>query len=122
VGRRGATRVAIVGYLLAAAGLAAEAISAAALWALVLATVLFVLGVATIVPAVIALVGGRGASSRAGALAINGLIVFAGASCGPLAAQLPIGFVGLMLLLAALLVIAAVLVAISSQRTADVTV
>jgi MFS transporter, YNFM family, putative membrane transport protein len=116
---RGATRVAVVGFLLAAAGLLAEAITVRALWALVIATVIFVLGVATIVPAVIALVGSRGGSSRAGALAINGLVVFAGASCGPLAAQLPIRFSGLMLIFAALLVIASGLVAISSRRTAD---
>jgi cytochrome c oxidase assembly factor CtaG len=84
--------------------------------------VIFVLGVATIVPAIIGLVGSRGRSSRAGALAINGLVVFAGASCGPLAAQLPIGFTGLMLLLAVLVMIASGLVTISSRQEADVTV
>ena len=119
----GATRVAVVGFLLAAAGLLAEAITVrAALWALVMASVIFVLGVATIVPAVIALVGSRGGSSRAGALGINGLVVFAGASFGPLAAQLPIRFSGLMLMFAVLLVIASGLVAISSRRTAETTV
>ena len=122
VGRQGAPRVAVVGYLLAAVGLAAEAISVSVLWALVIASVVFVLGVATIVPAVIALIGSRGRSSRAGALAVNGLAVFAGASCGPLVAQLPIGFPGLMLALAAMLVVGAILVAISSRSTADVTV
>jgi MFS family permease len=122
VGRHGPTRVAIVGYLLAAAGLAAEAISVDALWLLVIASVVFVLGIATIVPAVIAMVGGRGGSSRAGALALNGLYVFAGASCGPLVAQLPLGFTGLMLILTALLMIAAALIAISSRQTADVSV
>ena len=120
VGRHGPTRVAIVGYLIAAMGLGAEAFSSAALWLLVIASVVFVLGIATIVPAVIAMVGGRGGSSRAGALALNGLYVFAGASCGPLVAQLPVGFTGLMLALAALLMIAAALIAISSRRTTDV--
>jgi YNFM family putative membrane transporter len=122
VGRHGPTRVAIVGYLLAAVGLAAEAFSIATLWLLVIASVAFVLGIATIVPAVIAMVGERGGSSRAGALALNGLYVFAGASCGPLIAQLPVGFTALMLMLAVLLMIAAALVAISSRRTADVIV
>jgi YNFM family putative membrane transporter len=122
VGRHGPIRVAIVGYLIAAVGLAAEGISVAVPWALVLASVIFVLGIATIVPATIALVGGRGGSSRAGALALNGLYVFAGASCGPLVAQLPIGFSGLMLALAAMLMIAAGLVAISGRRTVDITV
>jgi len=74
------------------------------------------------VPSVIGMVGNRGGKSRAGALSLNGLYVFAGASCGPLVAQLPIGFSGLMLALAALLVIAAGLVAVSSRRTADVTI
>jgi MFS transporter, YNFM family, putative membrane transport protein len=118
----GAPRVAVVGFLLAAAGLLAEAIAVRTLWALVTASVIFVLGVATIVPAVIALVGSRGGSSRAGALGINGLVVFAGASCGPLAAQLPIRFSGLMLMFAVLLFIASGLVVISSRRTADATV
>ncbi|HEX3205520.1 MAG TPA: MFS transporter [Propionibacteriaceae bacterium] len=122
VGRHGPTRVAVVGYLLAALGLAAEAVSIGSLWLLVIASVVFVLGIATIVPAVIAMVGGRGGSSRAGALALNGLYVFAGASCGPLVAQLPFGFTGLMLALAALLLIAAALIAISSRQTADVSV
>ena len=121
-GRYRATRVAVVGFLIAAAGLTAEAISFADLWALVIASVIFALGVATIVPAIIALVGSRGGSSRAGALAINGLVVFAGASCGPLAAQLPISFAGLMLSLAALLIIASGLVAISNRPKADVSV
>jgi predicted MFS family arabinose efflux permease len=122
VRRSGAARVAIVGYLLAAAGLAAVAISVGALWTLVTASVVFVLGVATIVPAVIALIGGRGGSSRGGAIAINGLLVFAGASCGPLVAQLPIGFPSLMLALAVTLLIAAGLVAVSGRATAASTV
>jgi MFS transporter, YNFM family, putative membrane transport protein len=115
VGRRGGTQVAVVGYLLAAAGLAALAISVGSLWALVIASVVFVAGIATIVPPVIALVGSRGGSARASSLALNGLVVFAGASCGPLIAQLPIGFPTLMLGLAAILVIGAGLVALSSR-------
>jgi MFS family permease len=121
-GHYGATRVAVVGFLVAAAGLAVEAISVGLLWLLVVASVIFVLGVAMIVPSVIALVSSRGGSSRAGALAVNGLVVFAGASAGPLAAQLPLGFTGLMLVFGALLVVASGLVAISGRRTADITV
>jgi MFS transporter, YNFM family, putative membrane transport protein len=120
VGRHGPTRVAVAGYLLAAGGLAAEAISVAALWALVVASVVFVAGIAMIVPAVIALVGGRAGSARAGALGLTGLAVFAGASCGPLAAELPLGFTALMLVFAALLVAAAALIkqSVSPWRTA----
>jgi MFS family permease len=115
-GRYGATRVAVAGFLLAAVGLLAEALSAGALLGLVIASMIFVLGIATIIPSTIALVGNRGGSSRAGALAVNGLVVFAGASCGPLVAQLPISFSGLMLGLAVLLMIGAGLVALSTRR------
>jgi hypothetical protein len=81
--------------------------------------VVFVAGIAMIVPAVIALVGGRAGSARAGALGLTGLAVFAGASCGPLAAELPLGFSGLMVVLAALLVAAAALIqqSVSPWRT-----
>jgi MFS family permease len=122
VGRYGPVRVAVAGYLVAVLGLAAQAISVAALWALVLSSVIFVLGIATIVPALIALIGSRGGSSRAGALAIAGLALFTGASLGPLVAQLPIGFSTLMLVLAVLLLIAGALVAASSRPRADVAV
>jgi hypothetical protein len=49
--------------------------------------VVFVAGIATIVPSVIALIGGRGGSTRAGALGLSGLAIFVGASLGPLAAD-----------------------------------
>jgi YNFM family putative membrane transporter len=120
VGRRGPTQVAVAGYLLAAAGLVAQAVSASALWPLVIASTVFVAGIAALVPAVIALVGGRAGSTRAGALGLTGLAVFAGASLGPLAAELRLGFAGLMLVLAALLVIGGALVAISDRGTADI--
>ena len=120
VRRHGATRVAVAGYLIAAAGLTVEAISVETLWALVIASVVFVAGIATVVPAVIALVGVRGGSARAGALGLTGLAVFAGASCGPLLAELPLGFAGVLLVLAALLVVGAVLVAISGRRPTPV--
>jgi YNFM family putative membrane transporter len=94
--------------------------SAAALWALVIASTVFVAGIAAIVPAVIALVGSRARSARAGALGLTGLVVFIGASCGPLVAELPLGFTGLLLGLAALLVVGAALVAMSGRQTADV--
>ena len=73
-----------------------------------------------IVPAMIALIGGRAGSTRASALGLCGLALFAGASCGPLAAELPLGFAGLLLTLAALLIIGAALVAASARRPAEV--
>jgi len=118
-GRYGATRVAVAGFLLAATGLVAEALLADSLPGLIIGSVIFVLGVTTIIPSVISLVGTRGGSSRAGALAINGLVVFAGASCGPLAAQLPMSFSGFLLALAALLTAAAGLAVLSSRPRAE---
>jgi MFS transporter, YNFM family, putative membrane transport protein len=119
VGRFGPTRVAVAGYLGAAVGLTLQAVSATVLWALVLASVVFVAGIATMVPAMIALVGSRAGATRAGALGLAGLAIFAGASCGPLAAELPIPFSVLLLVLAAMLVVGAVLVTLSGRRPAE---
>lgn len=118
-GRYGATRVAVAGFLLAATGLVAEALLVDSLPGLIIGSVIFVLGVTTIIPSIISLVGIRGGSSRAGALAINGLVIFAGASCGSLAAQLPISFAGFLLALAALLLAAAGLAVLSSKPKAE---
>jgi YNFM family putative membrane transporter len=120
VGRFGPVRVAVVGFLVAAAGLVGQALTAASLWALVLISAVFVAGIATIVAPMIALVGGRAGSTRAGALGLGGLALFAGASAGPLAAELPITFTVLLLGLAALLTVGAALVAISSRRRAAI--
>jgi YNFM family putative membrane transporter len=73
------------------------------------------LAIATVVPALIALIGSRAGSNRGGALGLAGLVLFAGASCGPLAASLPLGFTSLLLALAALLVVGSTLVAISGR-------
>jgi MFS transporter, YNFM family, putative membrane transport protein len=118
VGRFGPVRVAVTGFMVAAAGLAAQALTVAALSALIIASAVFVAGIATIVPAMIALISGRAGSTRAGALGLGGLTLFAGASCGSLAAGLPLGFTGLLLALAAQLIVGAALVMISGQRTA----
>jgi MFS family permease len=112
VGRFGAVRVAVAGFVLAAAGLAGEAVAAAELWALVLASAVFVAGIATVVPSLIALIGSRAGANRGGALGLGGLALFAGASCGPLAAGLPVGFAALLGALALLLVVGAALVAV----------
>jgi YNFM family putative membrane transporter len=119
VGRFGAVRVAIAGFVVAASGLTIEAVTAANLRALVIASAVFVAGIATVVPAMIAVVGSRAGPARAGALGLGGLAIFVGASCGPLAPELPLGFSGLLLALAALLLAGAALVAISSRPTGE---
>jgi MFS family permease len=119
VGRFGAVRVAVAGFVVAAAGLMIEAFSADNLWALVAASTVFVAGIATAVPAMIALVGSRAGQARAGALGLGGLVMFVGASCGPLLPGLPLGFSGLLVALAALLFFGAALVAVSDRPTPD---
>ena len=118
VGRFGSIHVAVAGFMLAATGLAVEAVTVAELWALVVASAVFVAGIATVVPALIALIGSRAGANRGGALGLAGLVLFAGASCGPLAASLPLGFTSLLLALAALLVVGSALVAISGRPRA----
>jgi MFS transporter, YNFM family, putative membrane transport protein len=118
VGRFDPIRIAVAGFLVAAVGLAAEAIAVDALWALAIASVIFVAGIATVVPAMITLAGSRGGSARAGALGLTGLAVFVGASCAPLVVELPLGFSGLMFTLVGLLILGAALVTLSGRTAA----
>ena len=119
VGRFGATRVTVTGFVVAAAGLIVQAITAATLWGLVLGSAVFVAGIAAVIPAMITLIGSRAGPARGGALGLSGLALFIGASLGPLAPDLPIGFSGLLLCLASLLLLGAALVTMSSRTTAN---
>jgi YNFM family putative membrane transporter len=119
VGRFGAIRVAVAGFVVAAAGLTVEAVTANILSILVAASTVFVAGIATVIPALIAVVNSRAGAARGGALGLGGLAMFVGASCGPLAPGLPLGFSGLLLALAALLLAGAVLVAMSGRPTGE---
>lgn len=67
---------------------------------------MFVTGVALAVPAMITLLGETAAPNRAGGMALNGFVLFLGASLGPLSAHLHLSFQGLLLGLAALMAIA----------------
>jgi YNFM family putative membrane transporter len=118
-GRFGAVRMCITGFVVAATGLVVEAFSTGNLGALVAASAVFVAGIATTTPAMIALISSRAGPARGGALGLGGLSLFVGASCGPLAPGLPLGFSGLLLVLAAMLFFAAALVAISGRPTPD---
>lgn len=112
-GRYGAARVTVLGFLLAAGGLTAEALAANSFSLLVIASVVYVAGIATLVPAIIALVGGRAETAKGGAIGMLGFALFAGASIGALAPDVPIGFSQLLLALACLLVLGSLLVAFS---------
>jgi YNFM family putative membrane transporter len=113
-GRAGPRRVLLAGFTLAAVGLAVGALANGSPEALIAASVIFVAGIATTVPAHIALVGARAREERAAGLGLYSFVLFVGASVGPLTAQLPLGFTGLLLTLAALLVVGAGLVGMGS--------
>lgn len=117
-GRFGLVRVSVAGLSFAAAGLAVEGLAAGTLWALVVASAVFVAGGAAAVPNMISLFGARAGKARAAGIALNGFMLFAGASVGQLLTQLPLGFTALLLALAALLLGSAALVAISSPAPA----
>ena len=114
-GRFGSVRVAVGGLLCAATGLIAQAGVAGTVGALVVASVVFVAGIATTVPALITMVGDRAGQARAAGIGLYGLVLFAGASLGPQVAALPVEFAALLTVLAALLVLAAGLVMLSRR-------
>ena len=103
------------GFLIAAAGLVVEALTPGALLGLGAASLLFVVGIALAVPAMINLFGQAAAPRRGSGMAVNGFILFIGASLGPLLATAGLGFPILLLILAMLLGTAATLVTFSAH-------
>ena len=118
--RRGVSGLARAGFLLAACGLVLEALASSNAVALTAASLAFVTGIALAVPAMITLFGEVSAPHRASGMAINGLVLFIGASLGPLLAG-SLAFRPLMFCCAAILgAAAACLVAFSRiRRTAS---
>lgn len=114
-GRLGAVRVAIGGLSLAATGLIVQGLSDDTLFILVLASVVFVAGIATTAPAVINLVTTRAGHARASGIGMYALALFAGASVGPLMAEFPFGFSTLVFVLAMGLILGAALIAVSTR-------
>lgn len=112
-GRYGPPRVAVTGFLTAAVGLIMTALTSGVLWGLVAGSAVFVAGIATAVPSLIALVSSNAGPARAGAIGLYGLALFLGASTGPIVAGIGFGFTSLLLCLAAILLVAAGLVAAS---------
>jgi MFS family permease len=104
LGYAGAARL---GYLLAAVGVASEALFASTLVGVAVTSLVFVTGVAITIPAMITLFGQTAAPNRAGGMALTGLVLFIGASIGPLLASVGLNFPALTLLLAVLLLGAA---------------
>ena len=103
------------GFLIAAAGLVAEALTPGSLLGLGAASLLFVVGIALAVPAMINLFGQAATPRRGSGMAVNGFILFIGASLGPVLATAGLGFPILLLILAMLLGTAAALVTFSAH-------
>ena len=103
------------GFLIAAAGLITEALAPGSLLGLGATSLLFVIGIALAVPAMINLFGQAAAPRRGSGMAVNGFILFIGASLGPLLATAGLGFPILLLILAMLLGTAATLVTFSAH-------
>lgn len=109
--RIGMPGVATAGYLTAAAGLALAALSPSPWPGIAIGSLVFVTGVALAVPAMITQYGALAMPNRAGGMALNGFILFVGASIGPLVAAQAPGFVTLLAGLAVALLLAAACVA-----------
>ncbi|WP_232832024.1 MFS transporter [Nocardiopsis sp. FIRDI 009] len=116
--RWGLNAVARTGFLAAALGLAGEAVLAQSLVGVCAASLVFVVGIAVAVPAMITLFGEAAAPDRAGGMALNGFVLFAGASVGPLAASLTSDFALLLAGFATLLGVSALLLLASDRLAA----
>jgi YNFM family putative membrane transporter len=116
--RMGMPQVAGAGYLLAASGLALEAALAHALAGVAIGSLVFVTGVALAVPSMITQFGALAAPNRAAGMALNGFVLFVGASIGPLIATRVPGFTPLLAGLAVALVLAAACVSASASLAA----
>ena len=104
--RFGTAGVARLGFAIAALGLLTEAMLSGSLVGVAVTSLVYVTGVAFAVPAMITLFGETAAPNRAGGMALNGFMLFLGASIGPLATNLHLPFAALLLLLAGFAVIA----------------
>lgn len=104
--RIGGAGVARAGFGLAAFGLLLQAALSGSLIGTAVTSLVFVTGVALAVPAMITLFGETAAPNRAGGMALNGFVLFLGASLGPLTARLHLDFPILLLGLAALMAVA----------------
>jgi MFS transporter, YNFM family, putative membrane transport protein len=100
--------IARTGVLVGALGLLVEALLASTLAGTAAASLVFVTGISLAVSAMISLFGEAAAPHRAGGMALNGFVLFLGASIGPLAAAVGLSFSALLTGLAALLAAAAI--------------
>lgn len=100
--------IARAGVVIGAVGLLLEALLSANLVGTAGASLVFVTGISLAVSSMISLFGEASAPHRAGGMALNGFVLFLGASLGPLTTGLGLSFPVLLIVLAALLILAAV--------------
>jgi predicted MFS family arabinose efflux permease len=117
VGKVGTETGALVGYSLAAVGLAVEALGAGSVPVIIVGSNIFVAGIAIASTAMVTMFGDRAAPRRGAGTALYGFTVFLGASAAPYLAH-ALGFRPLLGVLVAALIGGAVLVA-SSRRNAS---
>ncbi|WP_230326789.1 MULTISPECIES: MFS transporter [unclassified Serratia (in: enterobacteria)] len=117
--RFGMPGVASVGYLVAAVGLTLEAILSQTIIGIGIGSLLFVTGVALAVPAMISRFGDLAAPDRAAGMALNGFVLFIGASIGPLIVSWVPDFVPLLAGLTVVLLLASICVMKSASLTSS---
>ena len=111
----GVLRVAQLGYVLSVLGLLGGVLCAQVLAGIVICSLIYVAGVALAIPSMITLYGDAAAPHRASGMALNGFVLFVGASLGPVIGALPLAFTTLMLLLVGFLILALLSLAAASR-------
>jgi putative permease multidrug efflux protein len=117
----GASGLARTGFLIAAFGLLLEALASGSLTGLGVTSLVFVTGIALTVPAMITLFGQASAPRQGSGMAVNGFILFIGASIGPVLATTGLNFTVLLLVIALLLGISAAFVTLSARAAEPTT-
>ena len=105
--RSAIVRVAQGGFMLAAVGMLGEVVLSGTLPGVIAASIVYVAGVALAVPSMINLYGEAAAPNRGSGMAVNGFVLFVGASIGPIVGGASISFGTLAMVLVVLLAIAA---------------
>jgi len=113
--RMGMAGVARAGFLIAAIGLAVEAALAHSLPGIAIGSLIFVTGIALTASAMIALFSAAAAPNRAVGMSLQGFVLFAGASIGPLTVSQGLGFSALLAVLAIVLVLNALFVTVFAR-------
>ncbi|WP_336250897.1 MFS transporter [Stomatohabitans albus] len=112
----GLIAVARAGLLLAATGIVLMAIWSDSLLGIAVASTIVVIGVAINIPSMIGLFIEASASQRSAGMAINGVVIFTGASLGPILATTGMSFGVLMIVLAVILGVGALSVSVTARH------